>query len=409
MSTARNPMQIGVLLQLADEMPLPVLQQFAAQRLLSHPRFTHTVVESVLAPRRPRWRAEHGAALSEHVYAAGPEPALSPAALAQRVAQRLSQPLSFARSPWSLELLPLAGGASALLFRVHHCIADGASLVALLCALADAPPPARQLPPAPPAPRAHPAPAGPCARARQLGASLLRFATPPADRAAALHSLSGVKRVAWSSALDLASITDLAAQRACHASDLLLSATAAAVASGLRAAAAPVPASLRALVPFGGGLGHSELGNHFASLFVELPLNEPDRWRRLERVAAETRKLRDPTQTRLALALVAGAGLLAPPLMHRAVDRLSRQASLVFSNVPGPAERVHLMGHAVRSMVVFAPASGAIGISFTLFGYAGELRLGVETDAALQLPPEPLVREFEACLRAYLPSPANHA
>jgi hypothetical protein len=39
-----------------------------------------------------------------------------------------------------------------------------------------------------------------------------------------------------------------------------------------------------------------------------------------------------------------------------------------------------------------------LGVSFTVFGYGSELRLGVETDAALQLPPERLVRAFERIL-----------
>ena len=106
--------------------------------------------------------------------------------------------------------------------------------------------------------------------------------------------------------------------------------------------------------------------------------------------------------TRFALALVVGAGLLAPPLIRFGVDQISRRASLVLSNVAGPAKRVRLMGHEVRSIIAFAPPSGRIGLSFTLLGYAGQLRLGVQADTALPLQPEQLAADFEHTLRGLM-------
>src|SRR5690606_25480225 len=112
-------------------------------------------------------------ALGAHVvFAPGPDLSEPEPELARRVSERCSERLSFSRSPWAMELLPLEGGRSALLFRVHHCIADGRSLVRLLCDIAD--PPRPELPGRARPSRAHaadlrPSLQGVAHKARELG------------------------------------------------------------------------------------------------------------------------------------------------------------------------------------------------------------------------------------------------
>jgi diacylglycerol O-acyltransferase len=404
MSTPHNPMEIGVVLRLADAMSAAELDAFVTARLLPHERFCQAVASGHF-PRRPRWREERDFDLRAHVTAHTGEP-LSQAQFVARISERLSQRLPRARSPWSMELFSLDDGTSALLFRVHHCVADGLALVHLLCELADEPRPAP--PAAPSAARRAPAPPrlqDTLHKTRELVGGLLRAATVKSDPAAELHASSGTKCVAWSSPLELDSLTRTAEVRGCHVTDLLLAASADALAQGLAACGRPVPARVHALVPTGASFGQRELGNRFASTFVELVLDEPDAFRRIERMRESTSKLRDPVQARVARTLVGLAGWLSPPLMRSAMDRLSRGATLLLSNVPGPSRRVRLCGHSVRSVVVFAPPSLSVGVSFTLFGYAGELRLGVATDAAIPLTPEQLVADFEHALRSLCETP----
>jgi hypothetical protein len=87
------------------------------------------------------------------------------------------------------------------------------------------------------------------------------------------------------------------------------------------------------------------------------------------------------------------------------------------------SDRGKLMGHPVQSIIVFAPASGSMALSFTLFSYAGELRLGVEADASLDVQPQALAAAFDEALQeleswapgsaiaasAHLPTGAKHA
>lgn len=398
MSTPHNPMEIAVVLTLADRMSATELEHFVTGRLLSHERFCQTVAHGHF-PLRPRWRPETDFDLRAHVKACALAP-LSQEELAAHIAGRLGQGVPRARSPWSMELLPRDDGSSVLLFRVHHCVADGLALVRLLCELADEPRPTAPVPAAG-ARSGGPLPGvgGTVRKARALVGGLLRTATARLGTEEELHASSGTKRVAWSSALELAALARVAQTHGCHVTDLLLAASAEALARGLAARGRSIPRRLHALVPTGASLGRRELGNHFASTFVELVLDEPDAFRRIERMRDSASKLHDPAQARLARALIGLAGWLSPPLMRSAMDRLSRRATLLLSNVPGPSQRVKLCGHALESVVVFAPPSLSVGVSFTVFGYAGELRLGVATDAAVPLAPGQLAADFEQALR----------
>jgi hypothetical protein len=200
--------------------------------------------------------------------------------------------------------------------------------------------------------------------------------------------------------LALSALMQLAELHGCHVTDVLLTATAAALARGLEEGGLATPPSMRALVPTGAGAGQQALGNHYASAFVELAVDEREDVRRLACIAEGSSKLRDPAQARLSRTLLGLAAWVSPPLMRRAVDFLSRRASVVMSNVPGPAERIQLLGHELEALVAFAPAAASIGVSFTLLGYAGTLQLGVESDAALPFDPEQLAADFTRALRS---------
>jgi len=67
-------------------------------------------------------------------------------ALQARVAELAMRPLDRAHPLWQFHLVEDHDGGSALIARIHHCIADGIALIAVTMSLMDggAPPPARQ-------------------------------------------------------------------------------------------------------------------------------------------------------------------------------------------------------------------------------------------------------------------------
>jgi len=70
------------------------------------------------------------------------------------------------------------------------------------------------------------------------------------------------------------------------------------------------------------------------------------------------------------------------------------------TNVPGPSEPVYLAGTPVRTVLVWAPTSGHIGMSVSIFSYRGEVTVGLMVDAALVPDPDHVVAQLELELEA---------
>ena len=130
-------MVIGAVLLFDHRLTLEAVEELARSKLVPHRRFHQHVVEAPHRFGRPRWRDDAAFDLGAHVRKLNlPGPA-DAAALVGLASERMSAPLPREQSPWSFELVDLAPAGSALLVRIHHCIADGRALVALLEQLAD--------------------------------------------------------------------------------------------------------------------------------------------------------------------------------------------------------------------------------------------------------------------------------
>ncbi len=77
------------------------------------------------------------------------------------------------------------------------------------------------------------------------------------------------------------------------------------------------------------------------------------------------------------------------------VDLLGAKATCVMTNVPGPRQTLYLAGRPIRSMMFWVPQSGRLGMGVSIMSYAGEVRMGVVTDAGLAPDPEAIVAGFK--------------
>jgi diacylglycerol O-acyltransferase len=93
------------------------------------------------------------------------------------------------------------------------------------------------------------------------------------------------------------------------------------------------------------------------------------------------------------------------------IDVFSARSTAVVTNVPGPREPLSLAGVPVRSVLVWAPCAGSIGMSVSIFSYRGEITVGFMTHAALVDDPGTLARaveyELTALAAAVQPSPSE--
>jgi hypothetical protein len=81
---------------------------------------------------------------------------------------------------------------------------------------------------------------------------------------------------------------------------------------------------------------------------------------------------------------------------QRVVELFGSKATAVMTNVPGPRESLYLAGKRLRHIMFWVPQSGRLGLGISILSYAGEVCVGVATDAGLVPAPEAIVAGFEA-------------
>ena len=169
------------------------------------------------------------------------------------------------------------------------------------------------------------------------------------------------KRAAWARPISLAAVK--AAGKARHASvnDVLLSCAAGALRSYLVDKGDPVRGvMIRALVPVNLRpleKAH-ELGNQFGLVYLDLPIGIEDPLRRLHAVRANMNALKTSTQPVLSLGLLAAMGAGPRILQDQLLLALSRNATAVMTNVPGPQQPLYLAGAEVGEPAGLGAAVG---------------------------------------------------
>ncbi len=123
------------------------------------------------------------------------------------------------------------------------------------------------------------------------------------------------------------------------------------------------------------------LGNRVCSLFVDLPLSEPDPQRRYRKIVAATEELRSGE--------VAGADTaprlagLAPPLVQTVVARLAftpRLFNVAITALAVSPFPLYSLGAQVRRVVPLAPIFSAHALAVTAVSYNGDIHFGLNAD-----------------------------
>lgn len=395
MDSPANPMVITAMLRF-DEPLEPAALDATLERLLGHARFRQRVVRDRRALTGAAWEEDPSFERAYHVrHATAPAPG-DDRALEALVGAAMSAPLDKRRPLWRLEVVDGLARGAALIVRVHHAVGDGVALVRLLLdvtAAGAAEAPVEVGIPRAPRPRGL---AARLARSAEQARTLGRLLALPFDPDSPLRGALGTdKLAAFSRPYPLETVRRLARAHGGHVNDLLVAAVAGALRRSDRA-----PRAVRAMIPvFLRGRGADE-GNHFGLVYLPLPVAEGARGARVRAVREAMNGIKAAPDATVAFTVLAAMGFLSASIERLGVELFTRKASLLVTNVPGPAARVRVAGREVASLYVWAPTSGSIGAGFSLLTYAGELRLGVAADANLGVAPAGLVRAFEEELDA---------
>jgi diacylglycerol O-acyltransferase len=146
----------------------------------------------------------------------------------------------------------------------------------------------------------------------------------------------------------------------------------------------PPPQGLRAMVPVNIRQAGDQLslGNHITSLFVHLPVAEPEPAHRYRLTMAEAEGLKSGTQAVGGETLVEIAGL-APPALHSVLARslfASRLFNVTVTNVPGPQIPLYALGARLREIYPLVPIAAEHAIGIAVISYNGQLFFGVNVD-----------------------------
>lgn len=438
MDSDSNLMMILGVLTLRPGIRYEDLCERVQERLLQYNRFRQRVAEDAAGAT---W-VEHEVDIHQQVvrerlprHAKGQ----AQAALQERVGELAMQPLDRSRPLWQMHLVEDYEGGSALIVRIHHCIADGIALISVTMSLVDGgtPPPARRRKPAPEGaedwiaetlvkpfteiavkaldaagegaakslamvqdPQKSMAGSLDLARmAYQLVSDAAALALMPDDSPTRLKGHPGKrKRVAWCPPLPLEEVKAIGKALNCSINDVLLSCVAGAIGEYLKAQGDKVDGQeIRAMIPVNlRPLDQAyKLGNRFGLVPLVLPIGVSNPVERVYEVRRRMQALKGSTQPVLAFAVLALTGLLIKPAQDAILGIFNRKTTAVMTNVPGPREKLKLLGSALEQTMFWVPQSGDVGLGVSILSYGGGVQFGVITDTQLCPDPQEIIDHFE--------------
>ncbi|MGZ4271817.1 MAG: wax ester/triacylglycerol synthase family O-acyltransferase [Solirubrobacteraceae bacterium] len=425
MDRPTNLMVINSVLWFDEPIDWPATQAVLRERMVEpFPRFRQLAVDG-----RPgaasAWQDDPNFDLALHVHRRGVPAPGDRRALQELVSDLVAMPLDRSKPLWDFYLLEGYGSGCALLVRMHHAIADGIALGRVLLSLTDSDgQPVEFAPGAPPnrgvgsglAALARPATAA-ISAGRALaheGVEMLlhperidtlahtvesdarvfaKFLLPGSDQRSALKGDLGVAhQVAWAT-MSLATVKRAARAYDATVNDVLVAAVAGAVGEHLRDRGDEVD-ELHALVPFNlRALDQPlprDLGNRFGLVLLGLPVGIEDPVERLHAVQERMGAIKNSHEGAIAYGILGAIGRTPPLVEERLVNFFSAKGTMVLTNVPGPRRAVTLAGTPVRGVLVWAPCSGGVGMSVSVFSYAGKVSVGFLVDAGLVARPQSL-------------------
>jgi len=292
-------------------------------------------------PRHPGWVRDEHFDVAEHVIAAPVAGPVDRAGLLALIAELFEQRLDRSRPLWRIDTVALQDGGSALIWRIHHSLADGTASVRYARALLwDGGAEASMSPT-----QAHAAHAADEARRRAHLGGFLRREYARGECRSPFDGRIGTRREVAFAAVSLPGLHAAAkALDGATVNDAVLSIVAGAVGRWLRARHGDL-GTIRVRVPVSMHHEGDEVANHDSFFSVGLPLNEPDPVVRLRATHAATGERKLDHDARYREHLV--HELSGLPALEHFVARLEsdpRRFALSISNVPGPREPVSVLG-----------------------------------------------------------------
>lgn len=343
----------------------------------------------------PSWIPDPGFEVANHVVDTGLSD-LEQVDLESLVAELFERRLDRDLPLWRIDIAHLREGGSALIWRIHHALADGTAAMRFARSILwDAGERAAGAEAGPAQPRASQPPGradpGPVPdrldderRRGHLAGFLAReFAESIHD--SPFDAEVGRRRTVAFAGVPLGPLHD-AAKRICGATvnDAVLSVVAGGLRRWLESHHGSVSA-IRFRVPVSLHDEGDDAGNHDSFFTLPVHIADPDPISRLRAIQSEAAERKADHDAERLSSLVDSIGSLSPRMagFARRLQASPRSFAICISNVPGPRRPVTVLGNSVESLHSIAEIGARHGLRVTVVSVAGTLGFGFCADPAI--------------------------
>lgn len=335
--------------------------------------------------------------IDNHVFKFEGEPPKSKEELEAIVSKMCCEPLPEGRSPWHFCYIPNEfDGTAAVVFRIHHCMADGVSLSRFMTRiLPDQYIPQKEAKKFTSYARGFMQLKSLFIAARAVIGLILSF-----QDKSIIHgkSLIGKKKCVWSQPLDLNLVKRIKIATGTTVNDVLVASLTMAMRKYFQKKGVQNPEDFTASVPVdvSSSTETIEFHNKFSVVFIKLPSSQ----RGPLDILSETKATIDAVKLSgepfaMAWSMNLSVELLPEILVKPLISFVSMKSTCVMSNVPGPQYSLSVTGHPIKYMTFWPPQRNNIGVGISIFSYAGQVVIGAQGDLEVMSDPEAVTELFD--------------
>ena len=404
------------------------IERVVGNRLLQFEKFRQKII---MKKNDPIWHDDDDFDIHAHIsHVALPEPG-GYTELQEMVSHLMAIPLDYSKPLWKIHLIDNYEGGSAVIWRIHHAIADGIALVRVVFSLTgtsveDSLKDIQYLS------ENHKKKAftfdglkAKLDQAVHLGEGIYKEASnliqkPELMKDALLQSwdttkelaklvidkprtdsiykghLGVVKKAAWSKPVPLAKIKEIGIKTKATVNDILLAAMTGAIRHHLVKHNEDLLKPFRIICPVNIRKGNKiHVDNQIGMISLELPIHLVEPHDRIAAISRKTRQLKRSLEPAAVYTILNLAGDFLPKKLEmKAAEHIGNRIMGVLSNVPGPREEVYFAGKEIDNIMFWIPQTNILGVGMSIISYNGKVSLGVATDANIIDDPDFIMESF---------------
>jgi diacylglycerol O-acyltransferase / wax synthase len=437
MEKATNPMAISVVLQFKGQLNYDRLVTTIRDTFGHYRRFRQRIVRPGQIFSRPYWEDDPDYRVEDHIQHLDLQFPADDAVLEEFINKNLNMTLDFAHPLWKVIVVDNHADGSILIARVHHCIADGISLMRVLLQMtkASSEEPANQASEdnsnqqetqanresantqttLQAFDRSEISPTDSITKPgetisnhnrsdlsknpafTEIIAAMTRIIFRSPDPSTMLKGQLGkIKKAVWSEPFSLPEIKKIAKYKHATTNDVLMAIATGAIRRYIELHNDNRKGNIRAFILVN-MRGHSldyELGNKFGIVFLTLPVEGEQPLERLDKIKQNMDGLKASSEYAATYLILNILGLMPEWIENQAIKIFDSKGTVVATNVPGPRRPIYLAGAPIISIKAWVPQSGRIGVGLSFISYNNQVVVGLNVDAGLIPDSEKFIKLF---------------